>query len=138
MRQIYIITGAIFVWIFFYGLLFALLQEQGAFEGLKGKLSPIIPWILDVAGLAPMAVSVHLSERAVRAASLEVLMRHVTLAAIFCAVPSLLGFLGSGLTNTPMFIAVGIGLSLVAFVTLGAYMPAVARRIADLRGSDED
>lgn len=137
MRQLYIVTSAIFAWVFLYGLLFVLLQQVGALESLRVGLPSSVPWLLLLAGIAPVVGSGMANARAAVAADPQALVRLVVISAALAEFPSMLGFLGSVLTSAPMFIALGIGLSLVAFVAIAAYMPAFARRVTELTAEDD-
>ncbi|MCX7598494.1 MAG: hypothetical protein N2512_06445 [Armatimonadetes bacterium] len=136
MRQLYIITSAIFVWVFLYGLLFVLLQQVGALEALRVGLPSAVPWLLLLAGVVPVVGSGIANARATAASDPRGLVRLVVISAALAEFPSMLGFLGSVLTSAPVFIALGVGLSLVAFVAIAAYMPAFARRVTELTAND--
>lgn len=132
MRQLYLITGAIFAWVFLYGLVFVLLEQMGALTSLRGAVPSVVPWFLLLVGVGPVLGSGLVNARAVAAPDPPSLVRLVVISAALAEFPSMLGFLGSVLTSAPVFIALGIGLSLVAFVAIAACMPALARRVTEL------
>lgn len=138
MRQLYLITGAIFAWVFLYGLVFFLLEQLGALAPLRVPLPGAVPWLLLLIGVAPVAASGVVNARAAAAPTPQALVRLVVISAALAEFPSMLGFLGSVLTSAPVFIALGIGLSLVAFVAIGAYMPALARRVTELTAEESE
>lgn len=138
MRQLYLVTGAIFVWVFLYGLVFVLLEQTGALTSLRGAVPGVVPWFLLLVGVGPVVGSGMANARAVAAPDPPALVRLIVISAALAEFPSMLGFLGSVLTSAPVFIALGIGLSLVAFVAIAAYMPALARRVTELTADNED
>jgi nicotinamide riboside transporter PnuC len=130
MMQIYTVTGAIFLSIFLYAGIAAVLTQSASMRATPNA-AEWLPAMLVGIGVVTMAASAYASFAAVRARGPRAMVRGVIFAAALAETPAILGLLATVLTLRLAWIAWGIGLALVAFMALAFQMPAIAHAVGE-------